>query len=154
MKGDAKVISYLIRYFRIELTGHKQYLLHSRVCGNWGFQRLAQKQAAYSEEETHHAGRLLERILFLEGKPELEDHRTIVVVPSVQEQLELDRDLIAQALPLLREAIEHCVSCRDDASRTLLEYMVVDEEAHLHWLEMQLGLIEQVGLQKYLQFQM
>lgn len=154
MKGDEKVISYLNQYLRIELTGHKQYLLNSRISDNWGLEQLKEKQFDYSAEETQHAARLMERILFLEGEPETEDHKKIKASNSVENQLDLDRELVTFAVNLLRDAIECCTTQRDEVSRELLEEMLADEEEHLDWLEIQLDLIGKVGVQKYLQSQM
>jgi bacterioferritin len=154
MKGEGKIISFLDEYLSIELTGHKQYLLHSCVCQNWGLQRLAEKQKAYSVEETEHAFEIAKRLLFLEGTPGLADARSIQVKSSVEEQLALDRDLIGHAIGRLRAAIAQCIEQKDGVTRDLFERMLVDEEEHLHWIESQLGLIAQVGAQKYLQSQM
>lgn len=96
MKGDAQVISYLNQYLSIELTGQKQYLLHSKMCEKWGYEALKEVQWEYSSEEMEHAGKLMERILFLEGQPTLQDMRQITVCGTVVEELELDLDLIEQ----------------------------------------------------------
>jgi len=154
MKGNSQVISCLNRYLSIELTGYKQYLLHSRMCGNWGFKRLKEIQNDYSADETNHAGELMERILFLEGQPQLLDMREITPCGTVVGQLELDLDLISQAIPLLREAILECENVHDYVSRDLFRKMLDDEEEHFHWLETELRLIQETGLENYLQSQM
>ncbi|MBI2389221.1 MAG: bacterioferritin [Deltaproteobacteria bacterium] len=154
MQGDTKVIGFLNRYLRTELTGHKQYLLHSRRCAKWGYGKLAHKQLEYSHEESSHAAKLLDRILLLEGTPELEDLRAIAQKPSVEEQLRLDVDLVTSAIVLLREAILAARAALDDGTAALFEEMLVDEEHHLDFLEIQLSLIGQLGAAPYLQQQM
>ncbi|MBI2383395.1 MAG: bacterioferritin [Gammaproteobacteria bacterium] len=154
MKGDPQVISYLNQYLSIELTGHKQYLLHSKLCEHAGLHRLKEIQHQYSAEETNHAAKLLERILFLEGQPALQDARQIVVSATVADQLQLDLSLIGHAMPLLRKAVLECESRNDYVSRDLFREMLADEEKHFHWLETQLELIQKVGVQNYVQSQM
>jgi len=154
MKGDPKVIDFLNRYLSIELTGHKQYLLHSRLCGRWGYRRLKETQDNYSNEEWVHIGRLAERILFLEGKLGLQDDRAVEETSGVEAQFELDRALIAHACGVLREAVGYCLGHGDPVSEALFREMLVDEEEHIHWVETQLDLIRKVGLQNYLCEQM
>jgi bacterioferritin len=153
MKGNARVISDLNIYLQIELTGHKQYMLASGVCANWGYRRLHERQEAYSREETEHAAKITRRILFLGGEPNVKDARDVKMTPSIQDQLEQDRGLVADAIEHLESAVEHCVSCGDGGSRALFEEMLIDEEEHIDWLEAQLTLIEQVGVAHYLQEQ-
>ncbi len=154
MKGEPQVISYVNQYLSIELTGHKQYLLHSRMCENWGLARLKEIQEKYSNDETQHAAKLMARILFLEGQPGLQDFGQIAVSGTVAEQLKLDFDLVTRAIQLLREAVAYCENKNDFVSRDLFQEMLDDEEEHIHWLETQLALIQKVGLQNYLQSQM
>lgn len=154
MKGDPHVVSCLNQYLSIELTGHKQYLLHAKLCEHAGLHRLKDIQLAYSAEETVHAARVIERILFLEGQPNLEDLKPVTVARTVAEQLQRDLALVGHAIPLLRDAARECETRNDHVSRTLFQEMLHDEELHFHWLQTQLGLIEQVGLANYLQSQM
>lgn len=154
METDPKTIDFLNGYLSIELTGHKQYLLHSTTCGRWGLPRLAARQRAYSVEETSHAFEVAERLLFLEGTPSLADARPIRVVTRVEQQLALDRDLVGFAIGRLREAVQHCTHQRDAVSRALFQRMLVDEEDHLHWVETELGLIDRLGLPGYLRAQL
>lgn len=153
MHGDSGVQDYLNRYLSIELTGHKQYLLHAGLCRKQGFYRLAERQQAYSEEETGHATRLLARLLFLWGIPTMQDVRPLQVEMAVPAQLRLDRALISHAIELLREAVAHCAKVNDPVSRDLFVTMLADEEEHLHWVATQLDLIDAMGLANYLQSQ-
>jgi len=154
MRGNDTVLNYLNRYLTIELSGHKQYLWHARVCRQWGLHGLATVQQEYSAEETRHAGRLLDRLLFLGGKPVMEDARTPLAKASVPEQLESDHGLVGHALTLLDEAVACCEECGDYVSRDLFQEMLADEQQHLHWLEQELGQIEWIGLENYLQARM
>lgn len=153
MQGDSRVIGLLDRYLSIELTGHKQYLLDASQCRDWGLERLRQRQHAYSEEETRHAERLADRILFLEGRPSMVDHRAPQPSADIVEQLRGNLALIADAMRVLREGLEQAESASDFVSRDLFAEMLADEEAHTDWLETQLGLIERIGLVAYLQTQ-
>ncbi len=154
MKGDPQVISYLNQYLTIELTGHKQYFLHSRRCAQWGLPRLQEIQHNYSGEEMRHAERILQRILFLEGQPTLQDCRPIEVHTTVAAQLQLDLELVTLAAQLLRQACAYCLSKNDHVSAKLFQEMLADEESHTLWLETQLALIQKAGLPNYLQSQM
>lgn len=151
MKGDAGVIAHLNAYLAFELTGFKQYLLHSRHCADRGYTRLAEIQREYSTEEAVHAGKVMDRILFLEGQPALEDQRLIARADTVPGQIELDLGLVNGAIALLREAVPGCEQASDYVSRDLLREMLDDEERHAHWLEVQLALIASLGLENYLQ---
>lgn len=154
MQGDARVIEFLNGYLQIELTGYKQYLVAAAACENWGYHRLRDRQREYVKEEMEHAGRILHRILFLEGVPAPSDAGEIVVASSVEQQLRRDEALVRRAIVHLRAAIDHCSAQSDAGSRELLEEMLVDEEHHLDWLEIQLRLIASLGLDGYLQEQM
>lgn len=154
MKGDPRVIRQLDEYLSFELAGHRQYLLHGATCRHWGFARLADAQQAYSEEETTHAGRILTRILMLGGTPSMKNRRAVEGGDTVAKQLGHDRELVSAAIVHLRAAIGICERGGDPASRDLLAEMLDDEELHLDWLDRQLGLIDRVGLQEYLQAQM
>ena len=154
MKGDTKVLQFLNRALTNELTAINQYFLHSRMFNNWGLGKLAEYEQKESTDEMKHADRLIERILFLEGLPNLQDLDKLLVGENVPEALSCDLKLEQRALPLLREAINHCESVSDFVSRELLEDILESEEEHIDWLEIQLGLVEDVGLQNYLQSQM
>lgn len=153
MKGDARVVADLNEYLSFELTGHRQYLIHTGMCRHWGFERLAKIQGAYSAEETGHAARIIARILLLGGAATPREFGPIAGAAGVPAQLALDRGLVGGAIVHLRAAIAACEHSRDFVSRALLREMLDDEEHHLHWLDTELALIDQIGLQNYLQSQ-
>jgi bacterioferritin len=153
MKGDAKVIEFLNRALRNELTAINQYFLHSRMFKDWGLKALADYEYHESIDEMKHADQLIERILFLEGLPNLQDMGKLRIGENTREMFECDLALEMDALPLLREAIEHCESCSDYVSRDLFNAILESEEEHVDWLETQLDLIERVGLENYQQSQ-
>ncbi|HET6921688.1 MAG TPA: bacterioferritin [Anaeromyxobacteraceae bacterium] len=154
MKGDPGVIDLLNEVLTNELTGVNQYFLHARICENWGYERLWKKIRAESIDEMKHADELVERILYLEGLPNLQKLGTIGVGETVPEQLRLDLELERKAIGVLNRGIELCRRAGDNGSAEMLEDMLEDEEEHANWLEAQLVLIEQAGLQNYLAQQM
>ena len=154
MQGDPAVLQHLNRILRNELTAINQYFLHARMFDNWGFGRLGKHEYEESIDEMKHADRLVQRILFLDGLPNLQDLDKLMIGENVKEALECDLTLERRAHPMLREAIAHCESVRDYISREILEDILESEEEHIDFLETQLALIADVGVQNYLQSQM
>ncbi|MAP94293.1 MAG: bacterioferritin [Ponticaulis sp.] len=151
MKGDPKVIEFLNKALKNELTAINQYFLHSRMLKDWGVTKLGKKEYEESIEEMHHADWLIERILFLNGLPNLQDLGKLMIGENVQEILECDLKLEQIAIPLLRDAIEYCESVRDYVSRELFCKILDNEEEHVDFIETQFDLIERVGIQNYIQ---
>ena len=154
MKGDKQVIQFLNKVLRQELTAINQYFLHARMYKNWGLKQLDEHEYHESIDEMKHADRLIERILFLEGLPNLQDLGTLRIGENTREILEADLALELEAVPLLREAIAHCESVRDYVSRELFEDILGPEDEHIDWIETQLELIGKVGIENYLQSKM
>ena len=151
MQGDAKVIEFLNRVLCNELTAINQYFLHYRMYKNWGYGELAEHERAESIDEMKHADRLIERVLFLEGLPNLQKLDKLKIGEGPKEAIECDLALEREALPDLKAAIAHCEQVGDYVSREIFASIMKSEEEHIDWLETQLGLIGQVGLERYLQ---
>ncbi len=151
MKGDAKVIEYLNLALKNELTAINQYFLHARMYKNWGLHKLNEKEYHESIDEMKHADMLIERILFLEGLPNLQALGKLLIGESPEEMLKCDLQLEMEAIPDLKDAIEYCESVRDYVSREIFEHILESEEEHVDWLEEQFDRIKHTGLQNYLQ---
>ncbi|MGE4071980.1 MAG: bacterioferritin [Lysobacterales bacterium] len=151
MKGDSKVIAYLNQILANELTAINQYFLHSRMYRNWGYASLAEHEYKESIDEMKHADQLIERILFLDGLPNLQKLNKLMIGETPKEVISCDLKLEEIAIPDLRDAIAYCESVRDYGTRELLESILVSEEEHVDWLETQLALIESLGEALYLQ---
>jgi bacterioferritin len=150
MQGDPRIIDLLNQILRKELTGVNQYFIHSRMCKNWGYSVLEKMHYQESIEEMKHADTLIQRILFLEGVPNLSDYDPIRVGRTAREQFDLDLELETTALAVLRSGVQLCLDAADHVTRELLEHILIDEEHHVDWLETQKHLIAEMGYQQYL----
>ena len=151
MKSDATVLKHLNRALGNELVAINQYFLHSRMFQDWGLNKLADKEYEESIDEMKHADQLVQRILFLEGLPNLQSLGKLFIGENTREMLECDLQLEMIACPDLRAGIAYCESVQDYATRDLLNSIIVSEEEHVDWLESQLGLIDRVGIENYQQ---
>jgi bacterioferritin len=151
MQGDPLVIQHLQAQLRNELTATNQYFLHYRILNHWGFDRLAKKEREESMGEMKHADKLMERILMLDGLPNLQDIGKLMVGENVPEILECDLRLERAAQATIKDGIAHCESVRDYVSRDILQDILDDTEEHVDWLETQLDLLAKVGLPNFLQ---
>ena len=154
MKGQQAVLDMLNAVLTGELTAVNQYFLHAKMCRNWGYERLAHHIRQESIDEMKHADGLMERILFLEGLPNLQDLGKLLIGENVREALECDLKLERLAHPVLRKAIADCETAADYVSRDLLTDIMKSEEEHIDWLETQLSLIDRIGIENYCQSQM
>ena len=154
MKGDAKVIQFLNKALGNELVAINQYFLHSRILGDWGLSKLAEKEYEESIDEMKHSEKLMERILFLDGLPNLQNLNKLRIGETVPEMLQSDLEMEMKGHIDLKSAISDCEQVNDYVSRDLLEEILESEEEHIDWLETQLSLIEKIGSQNYHQSQM
>lgn len=153
MKGKPEVIEVLNRALTIELTAINQYFCQARMCKNWGFNKLGKKHYEESIGEMKHATQIIDRILFLEGVPEIARYDVIRVGSDVKEQFENDLKLELGGVQHYNHAVALCTQHGDNGTREILEPILTESEEHVDWLETQLGLIDAVGLQNYLQEQ-
>ena len=151
MRGSDTVIEFLNEALTAELTAINQYFAHAKICENWGWRKLSHTFRQESIEEMHDAEKIIERILLLEGHPNLQRLGSIAVGESVEEQLRLDLQLEIEAVDRYRRGVLVCLEEGDPGSRELVEHLLVGEEHHLDWIETQLSMIEDIGFERYLQ---
>ena len=154
MKGNPQVLAYLQEVLKAELTAINQYFLHAEMLQNWGYKRLYKYTRKESIEEMIHAEKVLERMLFLDGSPNMSELFGLRIGQNVKDQFKNDLELELEALPRLNKAIAVATEVGDNGSRELFEEILVDEEEHVDWLEAQLQMIEEMGIQNYLAMQM
>lgn len=153
MKGDKQVIEHLNRILKNELTAINQYFLHSKIYKDWGMTKLAEKEYEESIDEMKHADELIERILFLEGLPNLQSLGKLRIGENVNEMLQCDLDLEIDAISDLQDAVAYADEIRDYVSRELFNSILASEEGHVDWLETQLTSIEKMGIENFIQHQ-
>ena len=151
MQGSDAVIEFLNEALTAELTAINQYFAHAKICENWGWKGLASTFREESIEEMRDAEKLIERILLLEGHPNLQRLGSIAIGESVEEQLDLDRQLEIDAVERYRRGVHICLDEADPGSRELVEHLLVGEENHLDWIDTQLSMIDDIGIERYLQ---
>ena len=151
--GDPVTLSFLNKVLKNELTAINQYFLHSRMLADWGLSHLAHKEYEESIDEMKHADRLIKRVLFLGGLPNLQDLGKLLIGENVLEILKCDLSLEMMSLPDLKLAISHCEGIKDFVSRELFTHILESEEEHIDWLQTQMRLIEQMGMENYVQLQ-
>ena len=151
MKGDPQVLVHLNKVLKNELTAINQYFLHARMLKNWGLKKLGELEYHESIDEMKHADKLADRILFLEGLPNFQALHKLKVGETVEEILKADLALELEAIPLLKDAIQHCETVRDYSSREIFERILESEEGHVDFLETQFEMIDRMGLQNYVQ---
>jgi bacterioferritin len=154
MKGDERIVTLLNDVLTAELTAVNQYFLHARLCHHWGYDRLYEKVRKESIEEMKHADELIDRILYLEGLPNVQRYGKVNVGQTVPEQFKLDLDVEHEAVKRLNQGIEACRSAGDNGTREMLERMLRQEEANVDWLETQQEAIKQIGVERYLSEQL
>lgn len=150
MQGDPEIIEFLNEALTAELTGINQYFMHAKLCENWGWKKLAHKLRETSIDEMKDAEKVIERILYLEGVPNLQRYGTVGVGETVPEQLELDLAVEVDAVERYNRGIALAVAKGDNGTRELLEHRLIDEEEHLDWIETQLRVISEIGIENYL----
>ncbi len=150
MKGNEEVIAVLQDVLCAELTAVNQYFIHARMCANWGYHRLAEHIRKESIEEMQHAQKVIDRILYFDGAPNMQKYMKINVGKTVPEQFQNDLEVEYQAVPRLNRGVEVARAQGDNGTRALLEEILADEEEHVDWLEAQLGVIREVGVENYL----
>jgi bacterioferritin len=153
VEGDPVTISFLNKVLKNELTAINQYFLHSRMLADWGLSHLAHKEYEESIDEMKHADRLIKRVLFLGGLPNLQDLGKLLIGENVREVLSCDLSLEMMGLPDLKLAISHCETVKDYISRELFTDILESEEEHIDWLQTQMRLIEQMGIENFVQLQ-
>jgi len=154
VKGNPKVIEVLSQVLKAELTAINQYFLHAEMCDNWGYKRMGKLVKKESIEEMMHAEILMERILYLDGTPNMSEYFKINIGQTLKEQLQNDLNLEYEAVKRLNNGIQTCVDVKDNGSRELLEKILTDEEHHIDWLEGQLHAIKEMGIEAYLSQQL
>ena len=150
MKGNDEVIQVLQDVLCAELTAVNQYFIHARMCENWGYKKLAEHTRKESIEEMQHAQLVIDRILYFDGAPNMQKYMKINVGRSVPDQFQADLEVEYQAVPRLNKGIEVARNLGDNGTRAVLEAILKDEEAHVEWLEAQLGIIKEIGVENYL----